>query len=461
MTKSRDPLAPAADPAPVDGRSRRRQRRPLPAWTIAVVAIVAGVAIGRFITADAPASLGPAPAVQSIDDSIVALERRVEADPDDAAAWQGLGVAYLQRAANIGDPSYYGLAEDALDRAAELAPDDPTTLIGQGQLALALHQFPAALRLGTRATQALPASADALAVLVDAQVEMGLYGEAEASLQRMLDLRPGLPALARASYLRELHGDVPGAIEAMTRAEAAGSRPDDVANVAALLGDLHFLQGDVDAAAAAFDRALQASPQLVNAAVGKARTLGVRGDLDQAVTVLEATVERFPAPDAVVLLGDLRTRMGDGAEAAETYALVEAIADLQRDVGQVVDLELAIFLADQGADPPRALELARDAERLRPGNVYVNDALAWALLATGEAAAAVAPMEEALRLGSADPLVRFHAAEVFLAVGERDRAAAELAQALSGTAWFSFRHHDRALELASRLGVTPPVDSGS
>lgn len=425
------------------------------------MAIVAGVAIGRFITADAPASLGPAPAVQSVDDSIVALERRVRADPDDAAAWQGLGVAYLQRAANIGDPSYYGLAEDALDRAAELAPDDPTTLIGQGQLALALHQFPEALQLGIRATQALPASADALAVLVDAQVEMGLYDEAEASLQRMLDLRPGLPALARASYLRELHGDVAGAIEAMIRAEAAGSRPDDVANVAALLGDLHFLQGDVDAAAAAFDRALQASPQLANAAVGKARALGARGDLDQAVTVLEATVERFPAPDAVVLLGDLRARMGDAGEAAETYALVEAIAELQRDAGQVVDLELAIFLADQGADPPRALELARDAERLRPGNVYVNDALAWALLATGDAAAAVAPMEEALRLGSADPLVRFHAAEVFLAVGERDRAAAELAQALSGTAWFSFRHHDRALELAGPLGVAPPTDSGS
>ncbi|MBW3645728.1 MAG: tetratricopeptide repeat protein, partial [Actinobacteria bacterium] len=262
------------------------------------MAIVAGVAIGRFITADAPATLGPAPAVQSVDDNIVALERRVDADPDDAAAWQGLGVAYLQRAANIGDPSYYGLAEDALDRAAELAPDDPTTLIGQGQLALALHQFPEALQLGTRATQALPASADALAVLVDAQVEMGLYDEAEASLRRMLDLRPGLPALARASYLRELHGDVPGAIEAMTRAEAAGSRPDDVANVAALLGDLHFLEGDVDAAAAAFDRALQASPQLVNAAVGKARVLAARGDLEQAVTVLEATVERFPAPDA-------------------------------------------------------------------------------------------------------------------------------------------------------------------
>ncbi|MDP9020258.1 MAG: tetratricopeptide repeat protein, partial [Actinomycetota bacterium] len=308
------------------------------------MAVVAGVAIGRFMIVDAPPGAGPAPAVQSLDDSIAALERRVGADADDVAAWQGLGVAYLQRAANVGDPSYYGLAEKALDRAAQLAPDDPTTIIGQGALALALHRFPDALELGTRATDALPSSPDALAVLVDAQVEMGRYDEAEASLQRMLDVRPGLPALARTSYLRELHGDVPGAIEAMTRAEAAGSRPDDVARVAALLGDLHFLQGDIDAAAAAFDRALQASPGSVSAEVGRARALAARGEVEDAVKMLQKVVERFPTPEAVVLLGDLQSRMGRASEAEETYALVEAIAALQEDAGQVVDLEMAVFL---------------------------------------------------------------------------------------------------------------------
>ena len=426
-----------------------------------MVAVVAGVAIGRFIIVDAPPAAGPAPAVQSLDDNIAALERRVGADPDDAGAWQGLGVAYLKRAANVGDPSFYGLAERALDRAAELAPGDPTTIIGQGALALALHRFPEALELGTRATDLLPSSPDALAVLVDAQVEMGRYDDAEASLQRMLDVRPALPALARTSYLRELHGDVPGAIEAMTRAEAAGSRPDDVARVAALLGDLHFLQGDIDAAAAAFDRALQASPGLVSAEVGRARALAARGEVDDAVEMLQGVVERFPTPEAVVLLGDLQSRMGRASEAEETYALVEAIAALQEDAGQVVDLEMAVFLSDRGGDPNRAVELARAAHQVRPANVYVNDALAWALLSAGDASAAVAPIEEALRLGSADPLVRFHAAEVFFAVGDADRARDELAQALSGTAWFSFRHHDRALALAGQLGVPTTTGNGS
>ncbi|MDQ3355035.1 MAG: hypothetical protein M3507_11280, partial [Actinomycetota bacterium] len=59
-------------------------------------------------------------------------------------------------------------------------------------------------------------------------------------------------------------------------------------------------------------------------------------------------------------------------------------------------------------------------------------------------------------LDSADPLVRYHAAEVFLAVGDTDRARAELARALGGTPWFSVRHHDRLIDLAAQLGVARP-----
>ncbi len=426
----------------------------MPVWAVALVAIVAGVAIGRFLTYD-PAPAPPPPVeVPGSPARIATLEDRVAIDPDDADAWQELGFAYLAQAFRVGDPSFYGLAEQAFARTDELVPADPRTVLGQGALALALHRFPEALELGRRVSEALPSNADALAVLVDAEVELGRYDDAAGHLQEMLDLRPGLPALARASYLRELYGDLPGAIEAMTRAEAAGGgQPDESARVASLLGGLYFRQGDLDAALGSFDRALAAAPGLVPAEIGRARVLAAGGDEEAAVAALQAVVERFPAPEAVVLLGDLQARLGRRAEAAETYALVRAIAALQADAGQVVDLEMAVFEADQGEDPQRALALARAAHEVRPDNVYVDDALAWALLGSGDAPAAVAPMEEALRLDTDDPLVRYHAAEVFLAVGDTDRARTELAQALDGTAWFSFRHHDRAVELADQLGV--------
>ena len=414
--------------------------------------MIAGVAIGRFVAYEAPRSATP-PVGAGQPASIESLEQRVAANPDDAGGWQALGVAYLQRAAEVGDPSFYGLAEQALDQAATLAPSDPTVTLGQGALALALHQFPEALELGTRVTASLPSSPDALAVLVDAQVEMGRYEEAEASLQRMLDLRPGLPALARASYLRELHGDLPGAIEAMTRAEGAGSGPYDLAATAALLGNLHLRVGDLAAAEGAYERALRASPGLVLAEVGRARLLAASDRPDEAIEALQGVVKRFPAPEAVILLGDLSALQGDSAAAEEAYALVGAIAALQRDAGQVVDLEMALFEADRGDDRARALELARQAYEVRPDSVFTADALAWALLQAGDPAGALPYLDQALRLGTADPLVRYHAAEIHLALGNPDAARAELAQALSGTPWFSVRYHDRAQQLADELGV--------
>ena len=428
----------------------------MPVWVVAVVAVIAGLGIGRFLTYAPPPAPPPPATAPGSPERIATLEQQVAIDPSRADAWQELGFAYLAQAFRVGDPSFYGLAEQAFARTDELVPSDPRTLLGQGALALALHQFPEALELGRRVTEALPSSPDALAVLVDAEVELGRYDDAAASLQDMLDLRPGLPALARTSYLRELHGDMPGAIEAMTRAEAAGAGQSfESARVAALLGTLHFRQGDLDAAGAAFDRALAGAPGIVPAEIGRARVLAAEGDLEAAVDVLQAVVERFPAPEAVVLLGDLQTRLGLEGEAAETYALVRAIAALQEEAGQIVELEMAIFEADQGEDLERALALARAAHEVRPDNVYANDALAWALLRSGDAAAAVAPTEEALRLGTTDPLVRYHAAEVFLALGDVDRARAELTRALDGTSWFSFRHHDRVLELADQLGVVP------
>jgi Flp pilus assembly protein TadD len=119
----------------------------------------------------------------------------------------------------------------------------------------------------------------------------------------------------------------------------------------------------------------------------------------------------------------------------------------------MVDLEMALFETDQGEDPNRAVELARRAYEQRPDAVYPADALAWALLRAGDPAAAVAPLEQALRLGTSDPLVRFHAAEIFYALGDIERARAELEQALAATPWFSFHHHERALALGEQLGL--------
>lgn len=447
--------APAAtgSPAPAEPGLRRRWSP----WVLAALAVVAGLGLGRFVTAgedDRPAA--PESAASLADGSpegrIAALEAAVAADPRDADSWLSLANAYTELGARSQDPDPIASASEALDRAAALAGDDPRIAVARGVLALTNHQFADALALGEEATDRLPANGDALGVLVDAQVELGRYDAAAETLQRLLDVRPGLPALARTSYLRELAGDSEAAMDAMRQAAVAGSSPYDIAAVTALLGDLHRETGDLDAAADAYARALDGAPDLVTARAGAAWVRAAQGDVDGAVASVQSLVDELPSPSLLLLLHDLQASSGDDEGAADTAELIRALASLQEAGGQVVDLEMALFEADVAEDPSRAVALARQAQAARPDNVFVDDAMAWALFRAGDTDAAVPFIEEALRLGTTEPSMRYHAAEILTAAGRTDEATEHLTVALRDQ-WFSFQHRERALELAEELGV--------
>jgi tetratricopeptide (TPR) repeat protein len=445
--------------APVDAgrvattRPSSHRRRTL---GLAGVALLVGLALGRFATYHSEEDAPPAPdAAAAPGDAVTTLEHAVAVDPSDARSWQSLGVAYVRRSIQTGDPSGYAAAEGAFDKADALDPGATATLLGRGLLALTLHQFSDALGLGTRAHTADPFDGDALAIMVDASVETGAYDAAADDLQQLLDLRPSLAAFSRVSYLRELHGDVTGAFAALGQAETAGSGSSyDQAAVIALEADLHFNHGDVDAAARVYQRALDVSPDVYSAQVGLARVAAAHGDVDGAIDALTDLTARYPLPSAVSLLGDLQQRAGRTAEAATTYDLVRDIYRLQAAAGAVTDLEAAVFEADHG-DPATAVELATRAYAARP-TVYGADAMAWARYRTGDAAGAVPFVNEALRLGTTDALLRYHAAVVFDAAGDHARAAAEIGQTFAINPWFSFLHADDARSLASRLGVVVP-----
>ena len=114
------------------------------------------------------------------------------------------------------------LAQAAIDEALQVGPDNVEALIGAGTLANARHQFQEALQLGERARAANPSVPRVYGVIADAQTELGMYDDAIATLQTMVDMRPDLSSYSRVSYARELHGDLDGAIEAMRMAVDAG-----------------------------------------------------------------------------------------------------------------------------------------------------------------------------------------------------------------------------------------------
>lgn len=450
---------PARSPDAGGPEGGRRHPRRWQLATLVVVALIGGIGVGRLTTT--PVSEGafdarPAPSVRTLADHIADLEDRSQRQPDDAGTWLALGAAYVQRVAQTGDPSTYAPAEAAFDRAEELGADGPETDIGRATLALSRHRFDRALALAEAALSERPRNTAAMLVAVDANVELGRYDAAAEHLQALLDTRPALPALARTSYLRELHGDLEGALSAMERARTAGSgAPYDLATVTTLVGDLHLRAGRLDEAADSYRAALDTSDGLPHAEFGLARTEAARGELDAAIERLEQLVERAPLPGAAILLSDLQARAGDAEGAEASDELVRALLALQEEAGQVVDLELALFEADRGQGR-RALALAERTYDERP-TVFAADAIAWALHVTGDDAAAVPFVEEALRLGTKDGLLHFHAATVFAATGNDDRARASLRTVFEHDPWFSFRHQAAARRLADGLDLTPPA----
>jgi predicted Zn-dependent protease len=427
-----------------------------------VCAVVVGASVGRVVFFTPSSSTGAdAPRVVASSDSsaaaITALEHRVAETPTDVRALQVLGTSYVRRATQTADPTYYDLAQRAFDRADAVRPGLDDTDLGRGVLALSRHEFAAALDLGTGVHAHNPQNPDALAVMVDAQVELGHYDDASASLQQLLDLHPGLPAYARLSYVRELHGDIVGAMRAMRQADiAANGVADDRATVATFLGDLELVRGRVSAAGDEYRAALRLQPDLPLARLGAARVAALQGRRHAAIQSLQALVRDRPLPAAVVLLGDLQALDGATTASNRSFDLVRTIGRLQQSSGQVIDLEMAIFEADHADGPAAAapaVELARRAYDARPDNVFVNDALAWALFRSGDTAGALPFVDRALRLGTPDTLLHYHAAVIAAAAGQDERARTEIRTVLRGNPAFSFRYADDARALARRLGV--------
>src|SRR5207253_2080130 len=177
-------------------------------------------------------------------------------------------------------------------------------------LAAARHDFAAALRWGRQAIGAAPYNAGAYGVAGDALIELGRYPDAFRTFQRMIDLRPDLSSYARASYARELQGDVPGAISDMELALQAASSPSDAAFAGFQLGELWFNSGHLARAQAAYARASAQDPSYSPAREGLAKVAAAQGRYARAISLYRWVVDHMPLPQYVIELGDVYTAAG-------------------------------------------------------------------------------------------------------------------------------------------------------
>jgi tetratricopeptide (TPR) repeat protein len=411
------------------------------ALTFAVLTLV-----NRGESPPAPPGADLAVPAGSTSELIAGLQDAVRAAPDDADGYAALGQAYLQRARETGDPSWNTRAERSFDAASRRDPRNLDAVVGAGTLALARHDFRRGLELGERAHRLAPQSARPYPVLADALVELGRYEQAASTIQRFVDIKPTLASYARASYFRELSGDLDGAAAAMRLAVSAGAgAPENLAYVQALLGDLELQRGRMAAAGDAYRSALRSVPGHAPAEVGLARLATARGDLDGAIARLRRAGERLPLPGTIALLAETELAAGRTAAARADLAVVRAQHRLFRATGTRPDVELVLFEASHG-DPAHAVRLGRGLYAAAP-SVRSADALGWALTRSGRPAEGLAFARRALRTGSRDPLFQLHAG---LASGDPALAARHLRGALRGAASLSPLDAQRARKALGR-----------
>jgi tetratricopeptide (TPR) repeat protein len=426
---------------------------PLALIPVAVAFVAAALVFGALDGSKLPAAergASAAPAPLTTDARIATLKAAVRDNPRDTGQLALLADAYLQKARETGDGAFYTRADEVLQRARRIDPRDSAVYTELSTLELARHHFRTGLAYGRRAHALAPAVVKPLGVIVDAQVELGRYDDAARTLQAMLDEKPSLASYARLSYFRELHGDLPGALRAMRLAvSAGGSAPENSAYVQSLLGALELNSGNLDAAEDAYRLALSRVPGYGSAEAGLARVEIARGRLDAALARLRPAAARLETPELLTLLAETELATGRPAAARRHVALVRAgYGDLAAN-GENTATELAVIEADHGS-PRRAVALGRRAWRVAP-SVRSADALGWALTSAGRPRAGYAWARRALRLGSREPVWRYHAGMSALAAGKPRAARRHLTVALSGNPRFSPLYAPRAKAALERL----------
>ncbi len=102
-----------------------------------------------------------------------------------------------------------------------------------------------------------------------------------------------------------------------------------------------------------------------------------------------------------------------------------------------------MFYADHGLKLTEALKIVRQQARERR-DVRTMDALAWVLFKNGKVQEALQASQQALRLGTKDPLMLYHQGMIARELNQHTLAAQALEQALAANPHFHPHHAEQA-----------------
>lgn len=306
-------------------------------------------------------------------------------NPNDAEARVKLAELFMQEARVTGEhPHYYPAAlqmlEPVIAQMSTLNNLNPAekdlyfrALSHKASVQLSLHAFDQARQTAEAAIAINPYNAYIYGCLVDAQVELGQYDQAVQTCDKMVNIRPDLRSYARVSYLREIHGDMNGSIEAMDMAVKAGYPGYEQTEWARLkLGELYQKTGKWKEAEMQYQICLQNRPDYPFALAALADLAVEKGRNDEAETLLKKAIAIIPEVGFNIDLAKLYRKTGREQEA---LALIEEIKGMfQEDIaaGHNMALEAARFHLELTKDFNQAQQFVQQEQQMRPNNKDVK-----------------------------------------------------------------------------------------
>ncbi|MBL7808442.1 MAG: tetratricopeptide repeat protein [Saprospiraceae bacterium] len=306
-------------------------------------------------------------------------------NPNDAEARVKLAELFMQEARVTGEhPHYYPAAMQMLEPViAQMSTQNNLNpvekdlyfraLSHKASVQLSLHAFDQARQTAEAAIAINPYNAYIYGCLVDAQVELGQYDQAVQTCDKMVNIRPDLRSYARVSYLREIHGDMNGAIEAMDMAVKAGYPGYEQTEWARLkLGELYQKTGKWKEAEMQYQICLQNRPDYPFALAALAGLAVEKGRNDEAEALLKKAIAIIPEVGFNIDLAKLYRKTGREQEA---LALIEEIKGMfQEDIaaGHNMALEAARFHLELTKDFNQAQQFVQQEQQMRPNNKDVK-----------------------------------------------------------------------------------------
>ncbi|MFQ6026902.1 MAG: tetratricopeptide repeat protein [Dehalococcoidia bacterium] len=386
--------------------------------------------------------------------AISLFQERLQIAPLSATNYAILGQQYLRQARESGDVADYGRAEAALRRSLQLLPRYAPARTSLAAALYAQHNFVESLQLSRSVYQEDPENLAALATLGDSQLALGRYAEAESTYETLLGRSPSPPVLVRLAGLEELKGNTREAQRLLSRATAQVLESQQSRSEAAWylvrLGESYFGPSQLEEVAKLYQAALRLQPDSYLALAGLGQVRAAQGQYPEAIRHYQRSVVLRPDPAHLSELGDLYAKTGQMEQAEIQYDAVESIAQPSSQNRGVHNRELALFYADHDRRLDRALELAQQDLRLRQ-DIHGYDTLAWALFKKGRLTEAVQAIAEAMKLGTSEASIYYHAGLIHHGLGETQQARAYLVRALEINPHFSQLQADQARRLLAEL----------